>query len=92
MEPYWNHLGNNMAINITLKSIPPELHQDLKARAALHHRSLNREIIALLEERLRPRKRTPEEFLEAAKAIREKMKGVWLTNEMIDEMKREGRE
>jgi plasmid stability protein len=92
MKPYWNLKEDNMAINITLKNIPPELHEELKKTAARHRRSLNSEILALLEERLRPRKRTPEEILAAAKAVREKMKGVWLTNEMIDEMKREGRE
>jgi plasmid stability protein len=36
-------------LNLTLKNIPSGLHQRLKARAELHHRSLNREILALLE-------------------------------------------
>jgi plasmid stability protein len=81
-----------MAINITLKNIPPDLHKDLKSSAARHRRSLNSEIISLLEERFRTRKRAPEEILAAAEAVREKMKGVWLTLEEIDRMKREGRE
>jgi antitoxin FitA len=33
---------------ITLKDIPRDLHRDLKKRAAAHHRSLNKEVIATL--------------------------------------------
>jgi plasmid stability protein len=36
-------------LNLTLKNIPPELHRVLKARAESNRRSLNREILALLE-------------------------------------------
>ena len=39
-------------LNLTLKSIPPELHVRLKARAESNRRSLNREILALLEAQL----------------------------------------
>lgn len=92
MEPYWNQNGAVMAINITLKNIPPDLHTELKMSASRHRRSLNSEIIAILEERLQRRKRTPEEILAAAKAVRDRLKGVWLTNAEIDEMKKEGRE
>jgi plasmid stability protein len=35
---------------ITLKSLPKPLHRQLKARAARHKRSLNQEVIAVLEE------------------------------------------
>ena len=34
---------------ITLKDIPRNLHRDLKKRAAAHHRSLNKEVIATLQ-------------------------------------------
>lgn len=91
MEPYWNHTEDNMAINITVKNIPPDLHKDLKASAARHKRSVNKEIIALLEERLNPRKPTPEEVLAAVDILHDRLKGVWLTDEMIDQAKKEGR-
>jgi plasmid stability protein len=39
-------------LNMTLKNIPTALHQRLKARAESNHRSLNREILALLESQL----------------------------------------
>jgi plasmid stability protein len=39
-------------LNLTLKNIPVELHARLKASAEANRRSLNREILALLEARL----------------------------------------
>jgi len=80
-----------MAISITVKNIPLDLHEDLKASAARHRRSLNSEIIALLEDRLKPRKRAPEEMLAAVRVLHDRLKGVRLTSEMIDQAKREGR-
>jgi plasmid stability protein len=50
-----HHNGTKMVspgetmLNMTLKNIPVTLHQWLKARAESNHRSLNREILALLE-------------------------------------------
>lgn len=40
-------------LNLTLKNVPPELHRVLKARAEANRRSLNREILALLETQVR---------------------------------------
>lgn len=36
-------------VSITLKNIPEVLHQELKQRARLHHRSLNKELLATIE-------------------------------------------
>lgn len=36
-------------VSITLKDIPEGLHRALKQRARLHHRSLNKEVIATIE-------------------------------------------
>ena len=35
--------------NVTLRDVPADLHYWLKQRAAFHHRSVNKEVIALLE-------------------------------------------
>lgn len=35
--------------NVTLRDVPTDLHAWLKQRAASHHRSVNKEVIALLE-------------------------------------------
>ena len=48
-----NQNGCSMA-SITLKDIPAPLHRALKRRAALHHRSLNQEAIAILTDAAGP--------------------------------------
>lgn len=42
----------SIVLNLTLKNIPVELHARLKASADANRRSLNREILALLEAQL----------------------------------------
>ena len=91
MEPIGNHRTEDMATTITVKNIPPGLYRDLKESAARHRRSINREIIALIEERLEPRVVSPETQLAAARALREKTRKIFITDEFINRAKREGR-
>jgi plasmid stability protein len=37
---------------VVIRDLPPALHQRLKTEAVRHHRSMNREIIAILEKEL----------------------------------------
>jgi plasmid stability protein len=37
---------------LLIKNMPPLLHERLRQRAAAHHRSMNREVIAILEREL----------------------------------------
>ena len=37
---------------VVIRDLPPLLHQRLKTEAARHHRSMNRELIAILEKEL----------------------------------------
>jgi hypothetical protein len=37
---------------VVVRDLPPALHQRLKQEAARHHRSMNREIIAILDKEL----------------------------------------
>ena len=37
---------------LLIKNMPPPLHERLRQRAAAHHRSMNREVIAILEREL----------------------------------------
>jgi len=37
---------------LLIKNMPPPLHDRLRQRAAAHHRSMNREVIAILEREL----------------------------------------
>jgi len=80
-----------MATTITVKNIPSELYERLKQSAVLHHRSINSEVIALIEASIAAKKRKPKDFLASAKAIREKTGRYELKKEFIDRAKREGR-
>jgi len=80
-----------MSTTITVKNIPPELYERLKRSAALHHRSINSEVIALIETAVASKKRKPEDFLASARAIRERTGRYKLKQEFIDKTKRAGR-
>jgi plasmid stability protein len=91
MKPLYNHLEKSMATNITVKNIPQDLYEKIKRRADLNHRSINREIIAIFEEVLAVRRINPEDILISARELRERTRGIVLTQEFIDRAKKEGR-
>jgi plasmid stability protein len=91
MEPNRNHEEAGMGTTITVKNIPPELYERLKLSASFHHRSINSEVIALIEASIAAKKRKPEDFLASARAIRERTGRYALKQEFIDRAKREGR-
>ena len=77
---------------ITLKSLPSSLHRQLKARALRNKRSLNQEVIAVLEEAVAPAAKVDIEALIAeAREFRSDL-DFTLSAEEIDRLKREGRE
>lgn len=76
--------------NVTIKDLPTRLHQRLKMNAKLNRRSLNSEVIILLEAALEPRKVNVDEILAAARAVRSQVKRE-LSDLQIDRMKRQGR-
>src|SRR2546427_8540913 len=49
MDPFWYQFGYTTMATLTVKNVPQPLVRRLKARATLHRRSLNREVIACLE-------------------------------------------
>ena len=76
---------------ITLKSLPAPLHRQLKARAVRHKRSLNQEVIAVLEEAVsssRPVDTTA--LIEEARRFRDSLT-LTTTPAEIAAYKREGR-
>jgi hypothetical protein len=99
LQPKRNHIGTIMPVNITIKGIPDDLHQTLKEQAAANHRSLNGEILYVIENGIRrklyetpaPAPLPPIILREAADEIRD-VHRFTITNEQIDEWKREGRE
>ena len=60
-----------MATSITLKNIPDHIYNSLRAAADAHHRSLNGEIIACLEQTLLPAKNNANEVLAKARELRQ---------------------
>jgi plasmid stability protein len=89
MAPKWCHNGTIMA-NVTIKDLPTELHDRLKENAKMNRRSLNAEVITLLEAAVEPRRVNVDEVLAAARAVRSKVKRE-LTDQEINQMKRQGR-
>jgi antitoxin FitA len=83
-------VGEDVPTTLTLKNIPDDIYERLKASAAEHHRSLNGEAIACLERSLKPRKVSVEERLRRADELRSRVRGE-ISPEDIDAFKREGR-
>ena len=80
-----------MPTSLTLKSIPDDVYQRLKASADAHRRSLNSEAIVCLETVLLPGKMTPTERLARARALRASLPQGKLRASDIDGLKHEGR-
>lgn len=81
--------------SLTIKNMPPDLYDRLKASATRNRRSLNSEAIVAIERQF-PRRRTPEEqrhLMEEIREFRERLakKGHIWTEEEITAAKREGR-
>ena len=67
---------------ITVKNIPDRAYDALKKLAASHHRSINSEIIYLLEKFTGSSKLSPEEHLFMARKMRNKIKKVISADEI----------
>lgn len=81
-----------MATTLTLKNIPDELYERLKASAETHRRSLNSEAIVCLESVLIPGRVTVSERLARARALRATLPKAKFRAKDIDTYKREGRQ
>jgi hypothetical protein len=78
-------------MNITIKGISPSLHKKLLGRAERHQRSLNKEIIATLEEATSPKAVLPQTVVEELKRLRAKIK-LSVTIDEIEQAIHTGRE
>ncbi len=59
-----------MPVNLSIKNVPDQVAEKLRQRAARHHRSLQGELMAILEESLANQKvLTPAELLSEVRAI-----------------------
>ncbi len=77
--------------SITVKNIPEHAYERLKQAAEMHHRSINGEIINLIEKATLSNPLQVEQHLAFAKRSREKTKDFLLTDEILQKAKEEGR-
>lgn len=89
MLPFWKDAI--VPATLTLKNVPDEVYERLKASAATHRRSLNSEAIVCLESVLLRGRVDPAERLARARALRSKLRKVRFRARDIDALKREGR-
>lgn len=75
---------------ITLKNVPAGIHRGLKARAKTNGRSLNKEILTVLEQTLNNTPDTASAIAGRARAVRESM-DVYLTQKDLGALKQAGR-
>ena len=78
-------------MNITIKGVPPSIHKKLLERAERHSRSLNKEIIATLEEATSPSSVSPRQLVAELKQLRAKI-NFSVTTEEIERAIHSGRE
>jgi len=81
-----------MPTTLTLKNIPDEVYQKLKASAEVHRRSLNSEAIVCLEAVLLPGRVGVTERLARARELRAALPKAKFRAKDIDAFKKEGRQ
>ena len=80
-----------MPATITLKNIPDELYERLKEVAVIHHRSINGEVIACLEQKLLPNRVSAKERIAKARQLRAGLDASKFNAEDIADAIRQGR-
>lgn len=86
---FWCQFGT-MNATLSLKEVPPGTHRTLKERAERNHRSLNSEILAILEAAVNSQQIDTNENLRKARALRQKFTGL-ITEADLQVAKRAGR-
>ena len=76
---------------MTLKKLPDDLYARLKASAERHRRSLNAEAIVCLQRGLGVAAVDTEDLLVGLRSVRERARGLYVTDADLDAAKREGR-
>ena len=76
---------------LTIKNIPDPVYRELKRQAGRHRRSLNQEVIALLEAGSRSVSLDPEAFLAQVRQMRVMPRKGRLTDRLLNRVKRQGR-
>jgi len=68
VQPLWNYAA--MPVTLSIKNVPEDLTEKLKKRAMSHHRSMQGELMAILEEAVTGEQRlTPEDLLREVRGL-----------------------
>ena len=78
-------------MNLTIKNVPPQLHSRLKARALENKRSLNWEVIDILESTANTKTVDVAALLEEVQQIHARLNVPPLSEELLRSAKNEGR-
>jgi len=79
-------------VTITIKNVPPEIYERLKVQAKRNRRSINGEVISIIEKALSIPPIDVEATLERTRKLRELTAHYVITNEELTRWKNEGRE
>ena len=78
-------------VAVTLKNVPDVLYERVKQNAKVNHRSINSELIAIIEESVMPQPVDVKTWLEKARQLRETTTHYVISNEELTRLKNEGR-
>ena len=78
-------------VTITIKNIPPEVYERLKVQAKKNRRSINGEVISIIEKAVSIPPIDVKETLERTRKLRELTAHYVITNEELTRWKNEGR-
>lgn len=79
-------------VTITIKNVPPEIYERIKIQAKNNHRSINGEILSILEQAISIPPIDVKATLERTRKLREMTAHYVITNEELTKWKNEGRE
>jgi plasmid stability protein len=78
-------------VAVTLKNVPIELYERVKQNAKANHRSINNELIAIIEQSVMPQPLDVKAWLEKARQLREITAHYVISDEELTRLKKEGR-
>ena len=78
-------------VTVTIKNIPEQVYERIKAQAKINHRSINGEILSILEQAISIPPIDVKATLERTRKIRELTAHYVITDEEMSKWKKEGR-
>ena len=76
---------------VTLKNVPVELYERVKQNAKANHRSINNELINIIERSVMPQPLDVQAWLEKARQLRETTSHYAVSDEELTRLKNEGK-